>query len=107
MWKHLGRFLTGPDMGTFEEDFAPLREHNAAPSAISSMVGDVPFEEVLTGYGVAVAAETGAVAAVFHVYDRKHLDRIPRRYTVEAGKQLTGAWDAMAADADRYPAHET
>jgi phospholipase C len=31
-------------------------------------------------------------AAVFHVYDRLALDRIPRRYTVEAGKQLTGAW---------------
>lgn len=53
-----GRFLTGPDMGTFEEDFAPLRERQAAPSAISAVVDDVPFEDVLTGYGVAVAAET-------------------------------------------------
>jgi hypothetical protein len=25
------RFLTGPDMGTFEEDFAPLRERRADP----------------------------------------------------------------------------
>jgi len=53
-----GRFLTGPDMGTFEEDFAPLRERRSAPAAISAVVGDVPFEDVLTGYGVAVAAET-------------------------------------------------
>jgi glutamate dehydrogenase (NAD(P)+) len=53
-----GRFLTGPDMGTSEEDFAPLRERRAAPAAISATVGDVPFEDVLTGYGVAVAAET-------------------------------------------------
>jgi glutamate dehydrogenase (NAD(P)+) len=53
-----GRFLTGPDMGTFEEDFAPLRERRAAPAAIGAAVGDVPFEDVLTGYGVAVAAET-------------------------------------------------
>ena len=29
-----GRFLTGPDMGTAEEDFAPLRERRAAPAAI-------------------------------------------------------------------------
>ena len=29
-----GRFLTGPDMGTSEEDFAPLRERRAAPAAI-------------------------------------------------------------------------
>ncbi|WP_116367469.1 phosphocholine-specific phospholipase C [Parahaliea mediterranea] len=34
----------------------------------------------------------GAVGAVFHVYDHRHLDRIPRRYTVEAGKSLTAAW---------------
>ncbi len=53
-----GRFLTGPDMGTFEEDFAPLRERRAAPAAISAVVDGVPFEDVLTGYGVAVAAET-------------------------------------------------
>jgi glutamate dehydrogenase/leucine dehydrogenase len=53
-----GRFITGPDMGTFEEDFAPLRERRAAPAAIRAVVGGVPFEDVLTGYGVAVAAET-------------------------------------------------
>src|SRR5712691_6826024 len=34
-----GRFLTGPDMGTFEEDFAPLRERRSAPAAISAVVG--------------------------------------------------------------------
>jgi glutamate dehydrogenase (NAD(P)+) len=52
-----GEFLTGPDMGTSEEDFAPLRARRAAPSAISAAVDGVPFEDVLTGYGVAVAAE--------------------------------------------------
>jgi len=52
-----GRFLTGPDMGTSEADFAPLRAHRAAPTAISAVVDDVPFEDLLTGYGVAVAAE--------------------------------------------------
>jgi phospholipase C len=36
----------------------------------------------------------GAAGAVFHVYDRRHLDRIPRRYTVEAGKQIADSWDA-------------
>ncbi len=53
-----GRFLTGPDMGTFEADFAALREHRAAPGAMSAVVDGVPFEDLLTGYGVAVAAET-------------------------------------------------
>jgi glutamate dehydrogenase (NAD(P)+) len=52
-----GRFLTGPDMGTAEEDFAPLRARRAAPAAIRAVVDGVPFEDVLTGYGVAAAAE--------------------------------------------------
>jgi phospholipase C len=41
----------------------------------------------------------GAAGAVFHVYDRLHLDRIPRRYTVEAGKQLSGQWAIDGAGA--------
>jgi glutamate dehydrogenase (NAD(P)+) len=52
-----GRFLTGPDMGTFEEDFAPLRARRAAPAAVSAVVDGAPFEDVLTGYGVVAAAE--------------------------------------------------
>ena len=36
---------------------------------------------------------TGRAGAVFHVYDKKHLDRIPRRYTVEAGKTLEDDWN--------------
>jgi glutamate dehydrogenase (NAD(P)+) len=51
------RLLTGPDMGTTEEDFAPLRQHRASPTAISAVVDGMPFEDLLTGYGVAVAAE--------------------------------------------------
>lgn len=35
---------------------------------------------------------TGKQAAVFHVYDRRNLAELPRRYTVEAGKQLSGSW---------------
>jgi glutamate dehydrogenase/leucine dehydrogenase len=52
-----GRFVTGPDMGTAEEDFAPLRAGRAAPAAMNSVVDGVPFEDVVTGYGVTVAAE--------------------------------------------------
>jgi len=44
---------------------------------------------------------SGDCGAVFHVYDRLHLDRIPRRYTVEAGKQLADRWDARH-DAGNY-----
>jgi phospholipase C len=41
-------------------------------------------------------ANTGTQGVVFHVYDKMHLDRIPRRYTVEAGKTLTDIWDVSA-----------
>jgi len=35
----------------------------------------------------------GAAGAVLHVYDRLHLSRIPRRYTVEAGRSLMDHWE--------------
>lgn len=35
---------------------------------------------------------SGEAGAVFHVYNRLALDEMPRRYTVEAGKQLSGSW---------------
>jgi len=57
-----GRFITGPDMGTREEDFAPLRRYRAAPAAMGSAVGGLPFEDVLTGYGVAAAADAALSA---------------------------------------------
>jgi phospholipase C len=41
-------------------------------------------------------ANGGSQGAVFHVYDQLHLDRIPRRYTVEAGKSLTDVWSSSA-----------
>ncbi len=45
---------------------------------------------------------TGQAGAVFHVYDRLHLDRVPRRYAVEPGKELADRWEAFASDRGRY-----
>jgi len=47
-----------------------------------------------------IFSNTGAKGAVFHVYDKKHLDLIPRRYTVEAGKTLEDVWDTTADGGD-------
>ncbi|WP_211444190.1 phosphocholine-specific phospholipase C [Collimonas humicola] len=44
---------------------------------------------------------TGRAAAVFHVYDRLHLDRVPRRYALEAGKEWQDSWD-LNADRGAY-----
>lgn len=49
-----------------------------------------------------IFSNTGEQGAVFHVYDKLHLDRIPRRYTVEAGKQLQDYWNTDAGDGGKY-----
>ena len=43
----------------------------------------------------------GSSAVVLHVYDRLHLDRVPRRYIVGAKAALSGEWD-LTADAGAY-----
>lgn len=44
---------------------------------------------------------SGKAGVVFHVYDKLHLERISRCYTVESGKQLTDYWQTAENDA-RY-----
>jgi len=51
------RFLTGPDLGTYEADFAPLRASEWEPHVLNSVVDGVAFEDVLTGFGVAAASD--------------------------------------------------
>jgi phospholipase C len=56
------------------------------------------FSEVQPGATMAAVqvaltfTNTGRQAAVLHVYDRKNLAAVPRRYTVEPGKSLADAW---------------
>ena len=93
-----GRFLTGPDMGTSEEDFAPLRERRAAPAAIRAVVGGVPFEDVLTGYGVAVAAEAAlraGRAAAGTAGGRA--GRLPSKGSARSAAAWPARWPAAAA----------
>jgi phospholipase C len=45
---------------------------------------------------------SGDAGAVFHVYDKLHLDRVPRRYAVEAHKSLQDKWAAGTDDAGKY-----
>ena len=47
-------------------------------------------------------SNTGKAGAVFHVYDRLNLDRLPRRYAVEAGKTLDDVWNAAADNTGVY-----
>lgn len=51
-------FLTGPDLGTSESDFGPIRDPSRPRSVMAGTVGDDPIEDLVTGFGVVVAAET-------------------------------------------------
>lgn len=86
----------------------PVQEHCARPSRALpyelNVVASVQYDAGSPARPAAIDlrfANTGTAGAVFHVYDRKHLDRVPRRYTVEAGKHLIGRWE-LAADAGAY-----
>jgi phospholipase C len=74
---------------------AGIRPARALPYALSAAAR-------VDGDAIEIVFENaGTAAAVFHVYDRLHLDRVPRRYTVEAGKSLAGRWPC-GADDGRY-----
>ena len=55
-----------------------------------------------TGVVELVFSNTGSQAAVFHVYDRYKLNRLPRRYVVEAGKLLSDTWNARQDNLGMY-----
>jgi phospholipase C len=77
---------------------APRQEPGTRPSRALPYYLEVLAEPRTDGIALAFA-NAGTAGAVFHVYDRLHLDRIPRRYTVEAGKQLADVWTAPPAGA--------
>ena len=41
---------------------------------------------------------TGKAGAVFHVYDKHRVQQVPRRYTVEPGKELHASWAPRDGD---------
>ncbi|MEJ1165767.1 phospholipase C, phosphocholine-specific [Variovorax sp. CCNWLW186] len=47
-------------------------------------------------------SNTGKAGAVFHVYDKLNLGRLPRRYTVESGKTLDDTWNAAVDNSGFY-----
>jgi phospholipase C len=77
---------------------AGVRPSRALPYELHASATIPPNTVVLGGTRVQLTfANTGQVAAVFHVYDRLALMQIPRRYTVEPGKTLVDNWTPMAS----------
>lgn len=83
----------------------PKAEAPAAPSALYQEKGtrfsralpyrlQANFEELKSRNKVRISFDNkGYAGAVYHVYDLLHLNRIPRRYTVEADKSLADEWN--------------
>jgi phospholipase C len=110
-----------PDMSNFPAINAAQRLLPTAPVTTAPATPQPLFQETGTRFSRAlpyelhtsarveprgllqlIFANTGTQGAVFHVYDKLHLDLIPRRYTVEAGKQLSDYWNTGATDSGKY-----
>lgn len=77
----------------------PVQETGTRPSrALPYQLHTSALVDAIGGKVQLLFANSGEAAAVFHVYDKLHLDRLPRRYMVEAGTTLDDAWDVVADD---------
>jgi glutamate dehydrogenase (NAD(P)+) len=61
-------FLTGPDLGTSEADFAPIRTGLGERSIMMESISGTPIEDILTGFGVVVAVEAAAGSIENHAF---------------------------------------
>ena len=76
----------------------PMQAGGVRPSRALPYALDVSDRLSLDGASVTLLfANGGAQAAVFHVYDKTQPGSTPRRYTVEAGKELSGSWTPASA----------
>ena len=107
-----------PDVGDFatleaQQSLLPLPVPPSAPQPLFQEPGirysrALPYElhtsarVAASGLLTLTFSNTGQQGVVFHVYDKLHLDRIPRRYTLEAGKNLSDVWNTTATDAGQY-----
>ena len=71
-----------------------VRPSRALPYDLQTRCQVVPGARVELEFG-----NTGRQAAVFHVYDRRNLAALPRRYTVEPHKKLSDSWSPAAGGA--------
>jgi len=84
-----------------ENPSLPVQEPGTRPSRALPYKLSVQCQVPVAQHVALTFGNHGSQGAVFHVYDKLHLDRIPRRYTVEAGKQLADVWD-LSVDQGRY-----
>ncbi|MCU7374354.1 phospholipase C, phosphocholine-specific [Paucibacter sp. O1-1] len=80
---------------------APLQEEGVRPAR--ALPYELQVQARQDGTSLLLRFENeGEAGAVFHVYDRLALGALPRRYTVEAGKQLEGRWTPATGSYDLW-----
>ncbi len=80
----------------------PLQERGVRPSRALPYELEVRARCGADGRMALTFVNSGRQGAVLHVYDLLHLDRVPRRYTVEAGRTLEDAFWNVRADGGKY-----
>jgi len=75
----------------------PRQEAGTRPSRALPYRLEVLAQVDATGVALTFVNNGGA-GAVFHVYDRRQIERAPRRYTVEASKTVHERWTVAPAD---------
>jgi phospholipase C len=85
-----------PPLPQAPEQAAGPRLSRALPYVLEAEVAETPEAAHIA------FRNRGTAAAVFHVYDLTDLAPPPRRYTVEAGKTLDGAWPVAAGGYDLW-----
>lgn len=73
---------------------APTQDTGLRRSRASPYRPDVRLVLDPAAASIALQMSCEGAATVLHVYDRLHLDALPRRYTVAPGAPLSGRWSA-------------
>jgi phospholipase C len=83
-----------PDTPSMPAQDPGLRYSRALPYRLAVHTDSDPVNRLLQ----LTYDNAGTAGAVFHVYDRLHLERWPYRYVVEAGKSLVSPWATLEND---------
>ncbi|MES2263007.1 MAG: phospholipase C, phosphocholine-specific [Pseudomonadota bacterium] len=102
-WRRQQRARAGIEVPAEGQQSVPRQAPGTRPSRALPYRLDVAAEVWPAERSVALQfINRGTAGAVFHVYDKLHLERFPRRYTVEAGKTLADSWQPVARDQEKY-----
>jgi phospholipase C len=91
-----------PDAHPPQAQPLPTQAPGRRPACPARYQLETTGQALADGSAIRLTFAAGAgLAGVFQVYDRLHLDRVPRRFTVEPDKQLAADW-SLAGPARAY-----